>query len=274
VNPETVRRLLVLGVCALGVTGLYLAPSNARSPHQAAAPRPQEGPTAQPSRSVERQVPAPTADRPSASSSPSDVAAPPDQAAPTSPAATITTAAATQDPAPPPASPRPRRTGATAFDPAAEGDDEAPEPVADITSADVSAEALTLRWPAAADNVGVVEYHVVLNGYEVATTPKTQATVRWFNDDAREHVVQVKAVDAAGNVSPSSPNLLVARPTPEPTPSATETTPAPADPTPRPTPAPTPAPSAPSATPVEDEDSGPVRAPDAEAQAAPTDEEN
>jgi hypothetical protein len=231
VNAETVRRLLVLGVCALGVSGLYLVPSNVRSPHQAAAPRPQDGPTARPSRSVEPEASAPTADRPTASTSPSDRAAPTDQAEPTGPAATVTTAA-TQDPAPPPVQPRPGQTGATAFDPAAEGDDEAPEPVADITSADVSVAELTLRWPAAADNVGVVEYQVVLNGYAVATTPRTQATVRWFNDDAREHVVQVKAVDAAGNVSRSSPNLLVARPTPEPTPSASETTPRPADPTP------------------------------------------
>jgi hypothetical protein len=106
----------------------------------------------------------------------------------------------------------------------------------------VTPDRLTLRWPATNDNVGVVSYHVLLNGYEVATTPATHATVRWFNDDARDHIVQVRAVDAAGNESSASPGLLVARPTPEPSPSPTpSTTP---DPSVSPSPDPVPSPSA------------------------------
>jgi len=51
----------------------------------------------------------------------------------------------------------------------------------------------------------------------VATTAETKARLRWFNDDSGQHVVQIRAVDAAGNQSPSSPTLVVTRPSPEPT---------------------------------------------------------
>ena len=64
----------------------------------------------------------------------------------------------------------------------------------------------------------MIGYRIWLNGYEVATTAETQATVRWFNDDAGQHVVQIKAIDAAGNQSTSSPTLLVTRPSTEPVP--------------------------------------------------------
>ena len=103
---------------------------------------------------------------------------------------------------------------------------------------------MTLRWPPASDNVGVVGYRVLLNGYEVTTTPTTHATIRWFNDDARDQVVQVRALDAAGNQSPASPSLVVERPTPAPTPTGTPTPSTRPDPTARPTPQPTPTPSA------------------------------
>jgi hypothetical protein len=110
--------------------------------------------------------------------------------------------------------------------------------VTEVTSAAVTPDRLTLHWPPASDNVGVVSYRVLLNGYEVASTPATHATVRWFNDDARDHIVQVRALDAAGNESPASPSLLVARPTPSPSPSSSPSTePDPSDsPTPEPTP--------------------------------------
>jgi hypothetical protein len=135
---------------------------------------------------------------------------------------------------------RPSNPGATAFDPTISDDAVAPAPVTEVTSGDVTPDRLTLRWPAASDNVGVASYRVLLNGYEVASTPATHATVRWFNDDARDHIVQVRALDAAGNESPASPSLLVARPTPSPSPSPTpapSTDPGPSDsPTPEPTP--------------------------------------
>jgi hypothetical protein len=97
-------------------------------------------------------------------------------------------------------------------------DSEPPHPVATIEPARVTPEQLTISWPAAADNVGVIGYSVWLNGFEVATTAETQAQLRWFNDDSGQHVVQIRALDAAGNQSASSPTLLVTRPSPEPTP--------------------------------------------------------
>ena len=272
----TVRRLLVLGVCALGVASLHLVPGLGRSSHQVTG-LPLDEPTARPSRTVERDASAPPSTPPAPTTSAS---------ASTSPEPTPIAEPTTEpeDPAPVPVEPSPLRTGATAFDPADPHDDEAPEPVAALTTAAVSPSRLTLRWPAAADNVGVVEYTVVLNGFEVATTPQTSATVRWFNDDAREHLVQVKAVDAAGNESPSSPALLVARPTPGPTPSPSAPTPSPSAPTPSPS-APTPSPSAPTPapspspsqpTPVPNLDQPRDEAPPStvEPQATPTDEEN
>ncbi len=131
---------------------------------------------------------------------------------------------------------------------------------------------LTLRWPPAEDNVGVVEYKVVLNGFEVASTPETTARVAWFNDDSLQQLVQVKAVDAAGNESPSGANLLVARPTPAPEPEPTEAPPSPADPTstPEPTPAPTPDPTGTNENPPDDGSS----ADDPTSLGSPDDEEN
>lgn len=267
----TVRRLLVLGVCALGVGSLYLVPGIARSPQQAAQPRRYDGPTARASATVVQDASAtPSGERSRTRPSPD----PAESTDPSEPEAAETATAPSTEPVRTrqPREPRPTRTGATAFDPAEPRDDEAPEPVAAITSADVSPTALTLRWPAAADNVGVVQYTVVLNGYPVATTPTTSATVRWFNDDTRQQVVQVLAVDAAGNESPSSPNLLVARPTPGPTPSPSEPAPSPSEPTDSgpPTPQPTPHPSEPVPAPEADDETS---AGDADQQVTPDDDE-
>jgi hypothetical protein len=85
----------------------------------------------------------------------------------------------------------------------------------------VTEDRLSLKWPAAQDNVGVIGYRIWLNGFEVATTAETQARLHWFNDDNRQHVVQIRALDAAGNQSRSSPTLVVTRPSPEPTPTPT-----------------------------------------------------
>ena len=227
-HAVTLRRLLVFGVCAAGVGCLYLVPGVARSPHQISSPRPHDEPTARPSSTVVRDAAARTG---SAGSRPSATA---------SASTTAPDTASTQDAAAPTAPRRPSSRGATPFDPADRADDEAPERVADVTSAAVTRDRLTLRWPAASDNVGVAEYRVLLNGYEVATTTRTSATVRWFNADASQQVVQVRAVDAAGNESPASPSLLVARPTPGPSPTTDpEPDPQPSAPTsPEPTPDP------------------------------------
>jgi len=95
----------------------------------------------------------------------------------------------------------------------------------------MTADRLSLTWPAATDNVGVIGYRIWLNGFEVATTPETEAKLRWFNEDSGQHVVQIRAIDAAGNQSRSSPTLVVVRPSPEPTSTPSES--------PTPTPGPT-----------------------------------
>jgi ribulose bisphosphate carboxylase small subunit len=77
----------------------------------------------------------------------------------------------------------------------------------------------------------VIGYRIWLNGFEVATTAETEAKLRWFNEDSGQHVVQIRAIDAAGNQSRSSPTLVVVRPSPEPTSTPSES--------PTPTPGPT-----------------------------------
>ncbi len=141
--------------------------------------------------------------------------------------------------------PRPRPTRvATAHDPTEKADQEPPQPVREIMTETVTADRLSLNWPPARDNVGVIGYHVWLNGFDVASTVETHVSVPWFNDDTATHVVQVRAVDAAGNTSETSPSVLVTRPEPEPSPSTPpSTSPEPTQqpqPTSQPTPEPTP----------------------------------
>ena len=128
---------------------------------------------------------------------------------------------------------RPTR-GSTAYEANDGRDDQAPAPVREIDPPAATREKLTLTWPATTDNVAVVGYKIWLDGFPVATTDETHAELRWFNDDASQHVVQIRAIDAAGNQSTSSPAFVVTRPTPEPTPT----------PTPEPSDSPTPKPSA------------------------------
>ena len=110
-----------------------------------------------------------------------------------------------------------RTSSKSADEPQDTEDSEPPEPVADIEPSAVTPDRLSLRWPAATDDVGVIGYRIWLNGFEVATTAETEAKLHWFNDDSGQHVVQIRAVDAAGNQSRSSPTLVVTRPSPDPT---------------------------------------------------------
>lgn len=98
-----------------------------------------------------------------------------------------------------------------------------PSPATQLSVDRITADTVTLHWAPTQDDVGVVGYHVWLNGYEVASTTESRATVEWFNDDTAEHVIQVRAVDAAGNESDASRSLLVSRPET----SASSTTPSP-----------------------------------------------
>lgn len=209
--------MIVFGVCALGVGSLYLVPAIARSPEQIRHSGANEeatngtvgiGPTQpEPSSSTTGDSdPVPGVDGDPATTAPGAQLLKP----------TTTRAKDRSDTTDDRSSDKAR-----AGEPKANKDSEPPEPVADIEPSKVTAKQLTINWPAADDNVGVIGYRIWLNGFEVATTAKTKARLHWFNDDSGQHVVQIRALDAAGNQSPSSPTLVVTRPSPEPTDSPT-----------------------------------------------------
>ena len=200
--------MIVFGVCALGVGSLYLIPSIAGTPEQIGVPKANDGPTsgplgAQSDESLESA--SPSGDRDSLEESQRDRQA---AAGPTQPSE-IDSQSIDGD--------EDRSSTKSADEPDETDDSEPPDPVADIEPAAVTADRLTLRWPAAIDDVGVIGYRIWLNGFEVATTAQTEAKLHWFNDDSGHHVVQIRAVDAAGNQSRSSPTLVITRPSPDPT---------------------------------------------------------
>jgi hypothetical protein len=204
--------MIVFGVCAFGVGALYLVPSIARSPEQIGVPRANDEPTsqpvgAQPDTSPQSASPSGDGDSPAGRSGGRSATAP----------ATQPLATPTQSP-----DDDKGRTPREATDePNDSEDSEPPEPVVDIEPSAVTADRLSLQWPPAADNVGVIGYRIWLNGFEVATTARTRAKLHWFNDDSGQHVVQIRALDAAGNQSRSSATLVVTRPSPDPTPTPT-----------------------------------------------------
>ena len=213
-HAVTIRRMIVFGVCAFGVGSLYLVPGIARSPEQIR----HSGTNEEPTNSAVGARPAKPQE--SGLSTGDDASVPADDAGPPK---TATGAQPSQQPVA-------TRTGdssdngddrsshkAKTEEPKAGKDSEPPQPVADIEPSKVTPQQLTVSWSAATDNVGVIGYRIWLNGFEVATTAETKARLRWFNDDSGQHVVQIRAVDAAGNQSPSSPTLVVTRPSPEPT---------------------------------------------------------
>jgi hypothetical protein len=217
-HAVTIRRMIVFGVCALGVGSLYLVPSVARSPEQirlsGAADAPSSPVGAQPSEA--EQSASTTGDRDSIAGDREQAVGPTSGARPS---ATRTKGTAED---------RSTRRAAKAKD---TKDSQPPQPVAEIDASKLTSQRLSINWPAATDNVGVIGYRIWLNGFEVATTAETRARLRWFNDDNGQHVVQIRALDAAGNQSRSSPTLVVTRPSPDP---ADSPTPEPSDsPTPR-----------------------------------------
>ena len=214
-RPVTIRRFLVVGVCAVGVASLYLAPSVARSPDQAGSGVSDDRPVSRP----------PTTAKPVAVQSAGQAIphARAETSLATEPADSTDepTSSSQTEPMPKP-QPQPSRSGATAFDPKEKDrDDTPPDPVGGIRFGRVTPTELTVRWAPANDDTGVVGYRLWLDGFVVATTADTEVTVKWFNDDMGQHVIQLKALDAAGNLSEAAQSVLVARPTPEPTPEPT-----------------------------------------------------
>jgi hypothetical protein len=211
-HAVTIRRMIVFGVCALGVGSLYLVPSIARSPEQIGVPKANDEPTsgsagAQPDTSP--QSASPSGDHNSLTGGRRN---------------RMSTAPTTQSAEAPTESPdgdEGRSTPKSADETNDTKDSEPPAPVAVIEPSAVTVDQLSLTWPAATDDVGVIGYRIWLNGFDVATTAETKAKLHWFNNDSGHHVVQIRAIDAAGNQSRSSPTLVIVRPSPEPTPTPT-----------------------------------------------------
>lgn len=198
-QPATIRRLLVLGVCLAGVGGLYLMPSTTGSLADGRSSARWDLQTARPSIASVVAV-----------TSPELIGTPAPSPARSPQTTTLPTGA--HRPA--------ARPMATAGQPGR--DTNPPAAVARLSVTRVDAKRLTVTWPEASDDVGVVSYRVWLNGFFVLSTQQPRASLHWFNDSST-HVVQVRAVDAVGNEGGSSPTLLVVRPSPSPatiTPSA------------------------------------------------------
>jgi hypothetical protein len=200
--------MIVFGVCALGVGSLYLIPSIARTPEQIGLPKANEGQTngslgAQSNTSSESASPSGDGDSADGGDRARQAIGP--------------TTHRSEPDGENTEGDEGRSSSKSAADLKVTGDSEPPEPVPDIEPSAVTADRLSLRWPAATDDVGVIGYRIWLNGFEVATTAETEAKLHWFNDDSGQHVVQIRAVDAAGNQSRTSPTLVVTRPSPDPT---------------------------------------------------------
>jgi hypothetical protein len=210
VRPVTIRRFLVVGTCAFGVACLYLAPSVARSPDQAGSRASDEQPISRPSTTAE-----PVAVQSTGRATPNARAETSRSPEPADSTDEATSRSATE----PKPKPKSSRSGATAFDAQQPNRDETPpDPVGGIRFGPVTPAELTVRWAPGHDDTGVVGYRLWLDGFTVATTARTEVTVKWFNDDLGQHVIQLKALDAAGNLSMTAQSVLVTRPTPEPTP--------------------------------------------------------
>ena len=220
---------MVFGVCLLGVGALYLVPSIARPPGQAAGPG-RTGATP-----IVRGTPAASliSERSSSGDHQDDdhdirVAAPIERARDDG-------RPRTPSPVQGPLRSRNRAAGrdldrytgsnsdawvsSTPFVPGPPRDETPPSPVTAL-EAEATPDQLRLVWAASSDDAGVVSYRIWLNGYEVQTTVETTVTLDWFNTDDAQHVVQVRAIDAAGNRSLSAATLLVSRPTSVPSPSS------------------------------------------------------
>lgn len=228
----TLRRLMVFGVCLLGVGALYLVPSMARAPDQiGGAPLPEETPRVRATSSAPSTWSAPAA-RSTVTTTTTTVVEPPSQSQPPR----LSELASEPAPGPGPANEAPDpiesqvpraevSTSRPVSTPFVAGPEEDETPPAAVTALESrpTADQLRLVWAPGIDDVGVIRYRIWLDGYEVQTTVDTAATLDWFNDDSAQHVVQVRAVDAAGNESEAPATLLVTRPTPSPTAEPTST---------------------------------------------------
>ena len=234
-RETTIRRLLVIVLCACGVVALWIVADRSLSTPDAAIP-------------VQPGASSPSGIRP----------APTPTAGPRSPIRTATDSSAPDSAAPG------RRTDPDDRLPVGQrhpngqqvpGADLRPAAVRGLRVIQSDHDSITIRWnpvppPTDTDRAGrragtVAYYHATLNGIPVGETAGLELTIDWFNDDMTSHFIRVNAVALDGTRGLSGNALVVDRPpAPSPTPPSRPTT------HPRPTtsptpiaPAPTPAPS-------------------------------
>jgi hypothetical protein len=102
-------------------------------------------------------------------------------------------------------------------------------PSASTLSGSLTGSTANLSWTAATDNVGVTGYQVSRNGTQVGTTTAATRTFSQANLAAGTYAYTVRAVDAAGNLSPVSNTVSLTVPTAQPAnpaPTVTARTPA------------------------------------------------
>ncbi|WP_432841194.1 DUF4832 domain-containing protein [Dactylosporangium sp. CA-092794] len=88
------------------------------------------------------------------------------------------------------------------------GDTTPPSAPTGLASPAQTSSSISLSWNVATDNVGVTGYRVFRNGTQVGTPTGTSFTDTGLT--AGSYTYTVKAVDAAGNLSPASASLTVA----------------------------------------------------------------
>ncbi|MEN1939018.1 lytic polysaccharide monooxygenase [Paenibacillus sp. 102] len=87
-------------------------------------------------------------------------------------------------------------------------DTEAPTQPQALHAAKVTANSVELSWNSSTDNVGVKEYQILREGKVINTVPATTFTDKNLTANT-EYTYTVKALDAAGNVSKESKNVVV-----------------------------------------------------------------
>lgn len=237
-QPATIRRLLVFGVCLVAVSCLYLVPSMSDSSHRVGTSTGPHDARTSPPGTAAGDLSISGRDAPSVDDATSVLPQPmttravvaPTSAYPGSPIVsaelTSSVGTATQSPAAQQVSAGGSKPTVTAVDPWT--DHAPPSAISRLWTTGTDPEQLGVAWAAATDDRGSVWYEVSVNGFTVTTTQQTDATVGWFNDSSA-HVVQVRAVDAAGNRGPWSPTLMVTRPSPSPAPEQADNAPTNAD---------------------------------------------
>ena len=165
-QPATIRRLLVFGVCLVGVGCLYLVPSMAGSSRHSGTSREQDLSTTATNTTVGLSTAADVS-APDLTGVPTQIASStvPDTTAPSADRSSTPAGAAGDDVR----SRSTARAGATAAAPGR--DEEPPAAVGRLTVLSSDPDRVTVSWPATDDDSGVVGYRVLLNGFFVLGHP-------------------------------------------------------------------------------------------------------